>query len=77
MKEEGDSSDDTCASVFIHKNDDIPNNQRVRVEVIEVSNDYFNIDENLNLPSEVRRDAHFRQVNKDVDGKKVVGGRGK
>ena len=25
LREEGDSSDDTCASVFVHKNDDIPN----------------------------------------------------
>ena len=25
LREEGDSSDDTCAGVFVHKNDDIPN----------------------------------------------------
>ena len=52
-REEGDSSDDACASVFVHKDDDIANNQCVRVELIEVSNDYFNQEENLNLPSEV------------------------
>ena len=60
MKEDGDSSDDTCASVYVHKNDDIPNSQRVRVELVEVSDDYFNLDENLNLQSEVWSDAHFR-----------------
>ena len=56
------------------KSDDIPNNQRVHVELIEVSNDYFSLDENLNLPTKMRSDAHFRQVNNDVYGKKVVGG---
>ena len=71
LREEGD---DTCASVYVHKNGDIPNSQCVRVELIEVSDDYFSLDENLNLPSEVRSDAHFKQVNKDVDGKKAAGG---
>ena len=74
LREEGDSSDDTCASVFVHKNDDTLNNQHVRVELIEVSDDYFSQEVNLNLPSEVSSDAHFRQVNKDVDDKKTVGG---
>ena len=48
------------------KSDDIPNNQRVHVELIEVSNDYFSLDENLNLPTKMRSDAHFRQVNNVV-----------
>ena len=71
-REEGDSSDDACASVFVHKDDDIANNQCVRVELIEVSNDYFNQEENLNLPSEVQSNAHFRLMDK-VDGGKKVG----
>ena len=73
LKEKGDSSDDVCANVFVHKDDDIPNSQRVRVELIKVSEDYFNQEKNLNLPSKVRSDAHFRPVNKAVDGKKVAG----
>ena len=73
LKEKGDSSDDTCANVFIHKDDDIPNSQYVLVELI-VSDDYFSQEENLNLPSEVQSNAYFKQVNKDVDGKKVAGG---
>ena len=72
-REEGDSSDDACASVFVHKDDDIANNQCVRVELIEVSNDYFNQEENLNLPSEVQSNAHFRLMDKVDGGKKVVG----
>ena len=71
LREEGD---DTCASVYVHKNGDIPNSQCVRVELIEVSDDYFSLDENLNLPSEVRSDAYFRPMDKATDGKKATGG---
>jgi len=66
MREEGDSSDDVGASVFVHKDGDIANNQCVHVELIEVFYDYFNLKENLNLPSEVQSDAHFRPVDKLV-----------
>jgi len=52
-REKGDSSDYACVNVFIHIDDDIANMQCVSVELIKVSNDYFNQEENLNLPSEV------------------------
>ena len=74
LREEGDSSDDACASIFVHKDDDIPNNQRVHVELIEVYDDYFSQEENLHLPSEMQSDAYFMPVNKVVDGNKVAGG---
>ena len=46
---------------LIHKKWDVTHNsQHVCVELIEVSDDYFSLDERLNLPSEVRSDAHFR-----------------
>ena len=74
LRKEGESSDDACASVFVHKDDDIPNSQRVRVDLIEVSDYYFSQKENLNLPSEVRSNAHFKLVDKAVDGKEATGG---
>ena len=74
MREEGDSSDDVGASVFVHKDGDIANNQCVHVELIEVFYDYFNLKENLNLPSEVQSDAHFRPVDKAGGGKKATSG---
>ena len=42
-REEGDSSDDAYVSVFVHKDDDIANRQRVHIELIKVSNDYFSL----------------------------------
>ena len=83
LREEGDSSDDACASVFVHKDDDIPNSQHVRVDLIEVSDYYFSQEENLNLPTEVWSAAYFRQVGKAGGCKKATGrckkvdGRGK
>ena len=74
LKKVCNSSDDACDNAFVHKDDDIANRQRVRVELDEVSIDYFSQEKNLNLPSEVRSDAHFRLVDKVVDGKKAIGG---
>ena len=75
-REKGDSSDDACVNIFVHKDNGIANNQRVRVELIEVSDDYFSREENLNLSNEVQSDAHFKPVDKASGGKKATG-RGK
>ena len=62
--------------VFFSIKMDISKNQRVHVELIEVSDDYFSQEENLNLPTEVWSDAYFRQVGK-AGGCKKATGRGK